>query len=429
MSRESIRILDEVSEVGRLLAASPPRLARVTFAILLGFVIAAVVWAALARADQVTRARGAVRPVADPARIQVERAGTLVEVGRRPGQRVHAGEILARLDDSLLRVEEEKAVRALEAKRREIDEIAALRRIAAEEAASERRSADADLEVARAALAQQEILEARRLEEKRATLALETENHERARQEAERARRLAVDGLISRAELEALENGLRAARVRLYSAARLAQPDATAVELAARRVTAAEEATRLAAGRARARLQEIQLREAMAAAELSRLEKDLERLEEEVSRCVLRAPIDGVVVEGEPRVGDVVEIGAPLFRVAPGGELRFDAMIPNSEIAGIKVGMTARVKLDAYPYQQFGALEGKIAYVARDATTDGDGVAATGGFYEVRIELPSRQGIDVLPLELGMAGQAEIVRGSERLLVLAFRKLEDRVKI
>lgn len=429
MSRENVRSLEEVNEVGRLLSATPPAVARVTLVILLGLVAAGTIWAALSRADQVAKARGLVRSVGDLARVQVERAGTLSEVGKRPGQTVRSGEVLARLDDALLRVEHEKSTRALEAKRREVAEIETLRRIAEEEAASERRSSGADLEVARAALAQQKNLESRRHEATRASLALEREGHEVALQEAVRGRRLAAHGLMSGADLENLENRLRAAKVRLDSAERLAVPDASAVELASRRVAAADEATRLATERARARLQELQLRTATATAELARLEKDLERLDQELTRCVIRSPITGIMVEGEPQVGDVVQAGASLFRVAPGGELRFDALVHNSDIAGIEVGMSARVKLDAYPYQQFGVIEGRIAYIAKDATTPGEDGGAAGGFYEVRIELPSRPDGVGRALELGMAGQAEIIRGNERILVLAFRKLEDRVEI
>jgi HlyD family type I secretion membrane fusion protein len=428
MRPEELRTLEESSALGSILAARPSRLARATLAVLLALVVAGLSWAALCEADNVAKARGTVRSTDELVRVQLEQGGRIIEVGARIGQRVRAGQILLRLDDSLARMELERNQRALEAKQRQIDELRELERIAEAEAVSERRNAAVAVEVAEAGVERERRLESRRLEDARALVALEETARSDANHRAERARSLAAEGILAVSELETSEKALRDCELRLASARAAIEPDETSIELATRQLRAAEESRRLVDDRARTRLQEIHLRVAFAEAERAGLEEDVKRRGREIERCELVSPIDGIVVEGRPQVSEVLDAGAVVFKVTPGGELRFDALVANSEIAGLRLGQAVRVKLDAYPYQQFGTLDGRISWIAPDAISGSEAQVPQDSFYEVRIELPARELKTGSPIELGMAGQAEIVRGTEKILSLAFRKLEDRIQ-
>ena len=138
------------------------------------------------------------------------------------------------------------------------------------------------------------------------------------------------------------------------------------------------------------------------------------------------------MIEGRPQPGQVLSAGDVVLQIAPRGERRFNGFVDNSEIAGIEVGQKVRIKLDAYPYQQYGTLDGRITFISPDAKRLGVNTSETPAGpsgYEVRVELAAPGFGPGLPIELGMTGRAEILRGSESVLALAFRRMEDKVRI
>lgn len=91
--------------------------------------------------------------------------------------------------------------------------------------------------------------------------------------------------------------------------------------------------------------------------------------EEIEGRGEIRAPIDGMIAHVEIKnPGQQVEPGKPVIHILPSsaqliGELR----VSNKDIAKIRERSTCRFKLDAYPFNDFGALTGKIHLVNPDA--------------------------------------------------------------
>ncbi len=63
------------------------------------------------------------------------------------------------------------------------------------------------------------------------------------------------------------------------------------------------------------------------------------------SRMVIRAPVSGRVLERTARPGDTSAPGTTLYRIARDGLVEMDAEVPESDLAEIKVGGRAQVKL------------------------------------------------------------------------------------
>ena len=63
---------------------------------------------------------------------------------------------------------------------------------------------------------------------------------------------------------------------------------------------------------------------------------------------------------------------------------------PDREAGFVELGMTAQVKFDAYSYQDFGVIPGKIIAVSADMKTD----EKLGAVYQVKIELERNYVID-----------------------------------
>ena len=149
----------------------------------------------------------------------------------------------------------------------------------------------------------------------------------------------------------------------------------------------------------------------------------------ERAQAVIRSPIDGVITSGEVKVGDLLEQGKSFAEVAEQAGYRFEASIPSEEVGRLRLGMPARVKLDAYDYQRYGTVDGSVCFIAPDSgQPEGDRAAS----FTVRIELKGDtvgRGQYRGRVRLGMAGRAEIVTGRESLLSLLRKSVRQSISL
>ena len=67
----------------------------------------------------------------------------------------------------------------------------------------------------------------------------------------------------------------------------------------------------------------------------------------------------------------MVQVAEPLFTIVPSGTVvRLDVEIPASDIGFIKVGNSARIKFDAYPFQKHGTAQGRVLTISEDVFND-----------------------------------------------------------
>jgi HlyD family secretion protein len=144
-------------------------------------------------------------------------------------------------------------------------------------------------------------------------------------------------------------------------------------------------------------------------------------------QAVIRAPMDGIVTTGDLRVGDILERGRPVLEIAEQNGFRFEVAVPSEEVGDLRLGMPARIKLDAFDYQKYGTISGKVVFIAPDSTIPSGQQVIT---YLVRIELEGEEvGRGDLRgrVKLGMAGQTDIVIDRESLLALLLTKLRRMI--
>jgi hemolysin D len=93
-----------------------------------------------------------------------------------------------------------------------------------------------------------------------------------------------------------------------------------------------------------------------------------------LERTKLLAPTDGVVQQtAVTTVGQVVTTGQQLIVITPiAGKLQVEALVPNLDIGFIKLGQTAAIKVDAFPFTRFGVLHGKVIKIASGAIDEQD---------------------------------------------------------
>jgi hemolysin D len=131
----------------------------------------------------------------------------------------------------------------------------------------------------------------------------------------------------------------------------------------------------------------------------------------------LRSPVDGVVQQlAVNTVGGVVQPAQPLLIVVPGDTaVEVEAQIINRDVGFVHEGQAVRVKLEAFPFTDYGIVEGVVETVSRDAIQD----EKRGLVYAARIRL-KRRFITVAgkpqPIGPGLAVQAEILTGRRRII-------------
>ena len=91
-----------------------------------------------------------------------------------------------------------------------------------------------------------------------------------------------------------------------------------------------------------------------------------------LGRTRLVSPIDGVAQQlAVTTIGQVVTTGQQLLVVTPNeGPLQVEALVANLDIGFVKIGQSAVVKVDAFPFTRFGALSGKVIRIAGQAVDE-----------------------------------------------------------
>lgn len=107
--------------------------------------------------------------------------------------------------------------------------------------------------------------------------------------------------------------------------------------------------------------------------ELITVNKDLPKARRLNVLQELRSPCDAVVHEVAPfQEGSAVREAEALVTLIPlNVPLEAEVQIPAKDISWITVGADARIKFDAFPFQQCGTLDGKVYYISQDAFNRG----------------------------------------------------------
>jgi len=381
-------------------------------------VVLVVAASVVLKIDCVVRGRGVLVPPNNSVRVTALRAGSVTEILVRDGDRVEKGEPIVRLgvkdDDAAI----ESLTAQIGAMKRELtqrEELIAARRNVAELKA---RLIAGDLASEQAGIAAQQA-NIERLEQELAgwqedlqrqtTLAAQkyvtSVALEAARRQAEQSRTQQVEAKTSLAQKELAIEQLRRREA------------GTSVELAAEQLQEElllEQGRRTLAG----------LEQQLAAAKLQR------------TRATVLAPASGLVHDLAVRCeGEYVASAQIVCRVAPQDQgWMAEIELPAADVGFVRLGQRARVKLDAFPFEDYGVVSGTIKFVAPDASPAAPGQLERKPVYAVRIRLDDKEFLarqtEKLELRGGMTLSGELVNRRETLaafLLRPLRKAGDKI--
>jgi membrane fusion protein, adhesin transport system len=163
-------------------------------------------------------------------------------------------------------------------------------------------------------------------------------------------------------------------------------------------------------------------------AELAKAEEDFAGIEQVVTqrkdqldRIELTAPVRGIVKNVRvTTVGGVVRPGDEVMQIVPTQDnLLIEAKLRPADVAFLKPGLPATIKLDAYDYTIYGTLKGHLTYISADTFSEENRVTDQT-YYRAHIQttdrrLSTREGekIEIIP---GMTATVEVTTGSNTVL-------------
>lgn len=128
-------------------------------------------------------------------------------------------------------------------------------------------------------------------------------------------------------------------------------------------------------------------------------EEELARLDLEIDLRTIRAPVAGRIAKLTAlQKGSVVAQGSQIAIVVPEGPLQIVAELPAGAVGRVAHGQLAEMRLESFPWTEFGTVEGRVDRVASEGGTDG-----------VRVELtilPDQR--HRIPLQHGLVGALSI---------------------
>lgn len=171
---------------------------------------------------------------------------------------------------------------------------------------------------------------------------------------------------------------------------------------------------------------EMELRQAQLEADASARVK-FEDIDEE-NFLLVSAPVNGIVTTAHvTHAGDRVETKRPVAGIAPrNAPMILHIDIEEKDRGFLREGMPVKMKFNAFPYQRYGFIKGKLLYISPSANINRDTKKLV---YNGRVSLDERHftvGDAQMPLRYGMSAVAEIVVRKRRLIDVAldpFRKV------
>ncbi len=352
-------------------------------------------WAWQAELEQITRAQGQIIASSRTQVIQASDGGVLAELRVKEGDKVTRGQLLATLDATKLRAA------YMETRSRAVALQATVARLRAELSGSDP-AFGADISSYPQFLDSQRAL----LKQRRASI------HE---------------------ETDALQAMLALAKRELAMVAPLVESgDAPQADLLKLERQVAELQGQIT-NRNNKYLQDAQTDLARAEEELAGVQQMLAQRADLLSRAQIRAPVNGLVKNIRvTTLGGVLKPSEELMQIVPlEDELMVEARVRPADIAFVKIGQPASVKIDAYDYTLYGWLDGQVSYISPDTLTD-DLKQGEQAYYRVQVKAGERrfagQPGKVIDLQPGMTATVEVKTGSNTVLRYLMKPIVKTVR-
>ncbi|MBE9168974.1 response regulator [Pleurocapsales cyanobacterium LEGE 06147] len=434
-------------------------------------------WSILAKVDETGMARGKLEPKEKTIELDAPVSGTVETINVREGEIVKAGQILVELESDVIRAELKRMEEQQTGQLNRLTQLELLQnhlflslRAQQQQNQAQQLEKQAQVEQARQSLDTLKTIYRTQKEEKLAQLdqakqGIEVSNAAYrlaevalagAREKVSRYRKAFQHGIISKDRLQDIELQVKENQERLVQArseaeqaqSRLKEQQSNYNKLIQQIESEIEQAQlslqeqqrsyqslvhsgELALLKTEEQLKDLETQITTLKAEIAQSKSQIASLQFQLKQRVLKAPASGTVfhlpVSG---AGAVVQSGEEIIELAPeNSPLVLRAQMSPTETGFLRLGMPVKIKFDAYPFQDYGVLPGRVSWFSPDSKIR-ETAKGNQETFEIEIELERSyllgQNKPIL-LTAGQTATAEVIVRQRRLIDFIldpFKKLQ-----
>jgi HlyD family type I secretion membrane fusion protein len=370
-------------------------------------------WTWFGSIQEVSHAQGKLVPQGEVYKVQPVTQGEIAKIIVKEGQHIKKGDVIAELDSRLAATEVDRLQQSLSAYRLQLLQTQGIIEQTQLGLKTQRAIAAAEAREQEVAIAQAKA-KAQTSQNVLGQLQLETGAY-KAR--LERLQPLLEEGAIAKDRIFEVEQTLR-------------EQNRSVTQQQGDLKQSLTEADRLQAGLAQRqaegqqseleaiqRIQQLQIEASTLKAKIAETETLLKTARTQLEQLYLYAPVNGVISSLKIKnKGEVTQPAQTVAEIMPDHvPLVLSAVLPNREAGTVQTGMKVQIKFDAFPYQEYGVVPGKVISISPDAEVD----ERIGAVYQVKIAL-DRKAVThegrTIELKAGQTAQAEIVTRRRRII-------------
>ncbi|WP_017652278.1 HlyD family efflux transporter periplasmic adaptor subunit [Fortiea contorta] len=456
-----------------LLDALPRRWTRSLLYLLVIFSAIVLPWAMLSQVDETGSARGRIEPLGETHRLDTQVTGNIIAVKVKEGEAVKAGQLLIELESNVLRTDLQQGKAKLEGLSNRLVQLELLKNqlqlaIGVQEQQNKSQELEKVSQVNQAQQnldAKQSIYNLQKLEKlalvnqaeqnqisAQTSYKLATSRWRKDLTEIQRYRPLGDEGAVPQikvVELEKIadeserifeqsESSVKQAILRfqeeknryqgiMHQAVADIQQAKLRLEEQQNSYKSVINAGKLALLKNQEQLKDMQTQITSLKSEIVQTRSQITSVKLQLAQRLMKSPIDGVIFNLPiKKPGVVVQTGQTIAQIAPQGiPFVLKANIPSQQSGFLKTGMSVKVKFDAYPFQDYGVVTGKVIRMSPDSKVMETSQGKVEVF-EMEISLNSSDN-QRIPLTPGQTATAEVIVRQRRLIDFIldpFKKLQ-----
>ncbi|MBD3886024.1 HlyD family efflux transporter periplasmic adaptor subunit [Phormidium tenue FACHB-886] len=357
---------DDWSSVTQDMADALPRpWTRGLLHVLLGFMMIGLPWAMSAKVDETGSARGRLEPQGRSMRLDAPVNGSVIDVNVKQGQAVQSGQVLVELDSELARTELQRTQEELQGHQDRLTQLELMENQLGIAVREQQFQIQAQRSAQLAQLDQtQEQLSAAHTESELAAANLEREQTEVKRYES-----LKREGALPEVKVVEAERLRDESRQQHNQAQAQIQQSQTELKKQQSNYEEITQSGEVAILQTKQQAEELEASILETRAQIAQARKQIQSLQVQLKQHSLRAPTDGTVFQlAVQQPGSVVQLGQEIVQIAPkDAPLVFRAQMPSQETGFLKLNAPVKLKFDAYPFQDYGVVPGRLRWIAPDS--------------------------------------------------------------
>ncbi|NBD18556.1 MAG: HlyD family type I secretion periplasmic adaptor subunit [Cyanobacteria bacterium] len=388
------------------------------------FCIAIASWAWFGHIDKVGQAQGKLIPKGDTYQIEPTRNGKIKKLLIEEGDTVKKGETLAKLNAEKITQNINQLNEKLANHENQLQQKENLLETKKSELLNSKKIATTEIESKKIAIAQTKEKISAKTRQLQAIQLEVSQNQKRVK----RLKPLQQNGAISQEYLFQAQQSLQRSRmklIRIQNEVKTAQQEIKRLQV---NLSQAKDKKKQLQLEAQQKIQQLQISINQLKGKIENTKHELAITKNKQKETLLKSPINGTVLSlNLQNIGQVIKPGQTIAELAPqNNPLVLDAAVPAQEAGFLEKGMSVKIKFNAYPYQDYGVIEGNVLSISPNSHTN-----KKGTFYQVEIGLDRnyiKHNQEKIKFKAGQSANAEIIIRRRRIANVIFdpiKKLQE----